>query len=182
MGVGAIVTIAVIVILLVYGVMIYNNLVTLKHGVTKAWSNIDVLLKQRNDELPKLVETCKQYMQYEQETLERVMKARAAVAAAREKADVGALGPAESELRLGLGVNYRSSMRTASADAPDTETGETGAVPAYTFLDWNMGIRVMSVLIYFRFDNMSRQLAGDLPGLPFPVTRSAFGVKWTFLN
>ena len=86
------------------------------------------------------------------------------------------------ELRLGLGVNYRSSMRTASDDAPDTETGETGAVPAYTFLDWNMGIRVMSVLIYFRFDNMSRQLAGDLPGLPFPVTRSAFGVKWTFLN
>ncbi len=103
MGVGAIVTIAVIVILLVYGVMIYNNLVMLKHGVTKAWSNIDVLLKQRHDELPKLVETCKQYMQYEQETLERVMKARAAVAAAREKADVGALGPAESELRLGLG-------------------------------------------------------------------------------
>jgi len=73
MGVGAIVTIAVIVILLFYGVMIYNNLVTLKHGVTKAWSNIDVLLKQRHDELPKLVETCKQYMQYEQATLDRAL-------------------------------------------------------------------------------------------------------------
>jgi LemA protein len=69
MGTGTIVTIAVIGILLVYGVMIYNNLVTLKHGVAKAWSNIDVLLKQRHDELPKLVETCKQYMQYEKETL-----------------------------------------------------------------------------------------------------------------
>jgi LemA protein len=103
MGVGAIVTTAVIVIVLVYGMMIYNNLVTLKHGVTKAWSNIDVLLKQRHDELPKLVETCRQYMEYEAETLERVMKARAAVSSAREKGDVGALGPAESELRIGLG-------------------------------------------------------------------------------
>jgi LemA protein len=103
MGVGAIVMIAVTVILLVYGVMIYNNLVTLKHGVTKAWSNIDVLLKQRHDELPKLVETCRQYMEYEVDTLERVMKARAAVSSAREKGDVGALGPAESELRIGLG-------------------------------------------------------------------------------
>ena len=86
------------------------------------------------------------------------------------------------EVRLGVGVNYRSSMRTASADAPTTETAETGAVPAYTFLDWNMEIRVMTVLIYFRFDNMSRAAASDLPGLAFPVTRSAFGVKWEFLN
>ena len=42
----------------------------LKHGVSKAWSSIDVLIKQRHDELPKLVETCKQYMQHERTTLE----------------------------------------------------------------------------------------------------------------
>ena len=54
--------------LALYGVTLYNNLVSLKHNVDKAWSNIDVLLKQRHDELPKLVETCKQYMQYEQDT------------------------------------------------------------------------------------------------------------------
>ncbi len=76
MGVASFVMIAVIVVLLAYGIMIYNNLVTLKHAVSKAWANIDVLLKQRHDELPKLVETCKQYMQYEQETLERVMRAQ----------------------------------------------------------------------------------------------------------
>ncbi|MES9903929.1 MAG: LemA family protein [Sedimenticola sp.] len=86
-----------------YAIILYNNLVNLKHGVTKAWANIDVLLKQRHDELPKLVETCKQYMQYEQETLERVMQARAAVASAREQENVGALGGAETQLRLGLG-------------------------------------------------------------------------------
>jgi LemA protein len=90
-------------VILIYGVIIYNNLVRLKHAVTKAWSNIDVLLKQRHDELPKLVSTCKQYMQYEQETLERVMKARAAVSSAMQKGDVGGVGSAEGQLRLGLG-------------------------------------------------------------------------------
>lgn len=85
-----------------YGVLVYNGLVQLKHNVAKAWANIDVLLKQRHDELPKLVETCRQYMKYEQETLERVMQARARVSAAREAHDVGALGQAEGDLRSGL--------------------------------------------------------------------------------
>ncbi|MGD8851264.1 MAG: LemA family protein, partial [Gammaproteobacteria bacterium] len=68
-----------------------------------AWSNIDVLLKQRHDELPKLIEVCKEYMGYEKDTMERIIKARSAVATARERSDVNALGAAESELRLGLG-------------------------------------------------------------------------------
>ena len=89
--------------LVIYAIALYNNLVSLKHNVDKAWSNIDVLLKQRHDELPKLVEICKQYMQFEQETLEKVMQARSAVASAREKGDVAALGPAETQLRMGLG-------------------------------------------------------------------------------
>ena len=86
-----------------YTVILYNNLVALKHNVSKAWANIDVLLKQRHDELPKLVDTCKQYMSYEQETLQKVMQARAAVSSAREKGDIGALGQAETQLRMGLG-------------------------------------------------------------------------------
>jgi LemA protein len=44
--------------LVLYAIIVYNALVTLKHNVSKAWSNIDVLLKQRHDELPKLVEIC----------------------------------------------------------------------------------------------------------------------------
>ena len=47
--------------------------------MSKAWANVDVLLKQRGDELPKLVATCKQYMAHEQDTLERVIKARGTV-------------------------------------------------------------------------------------------------------
>lgn len=93
----------VLVVLLVYGIQIYNRLVALKHNVSKAWSNIDVLLKQRHDELPKLVEVCKQYMGYEQETLQKVMEARSQVAQAREGGNMPALGAAETQLRLGLG-------------------------------------------------------------------------------
>jgi LemA protein len=90
-------------VLIIYLIQIYNGLVALKHNVSKAWSNIDVLLKQRHDELPKLVEVCKQYMGYEQETLIKVMEARSQVARAQEGGDIGALGTAETQLRLGLG-------------------------------------------------------------------------------
>lgn len=90
-------------VLVVYVVMIYNSLVRMKNGVSKAWANIDVLLKQRHDELPKLVDTCRQYMKHEQETLEKVTQARARVSAARESHDLGALGLAEGALRSGLG-------------------------------------------------------------------------------
>ncbi len=88
---------------LIYIVSLYNHLVQLKHGVAKAWANIDILLKQRHDELPKLVEVCKQYKQFEQETLQRVIAARSQVQAAREGQDIAALGKAEGMLRAGLG-------------------------------------------------------------------------------
>ena len=94
---------ALIVIALIYGIMMYNRLVRLKHNFRKAWGNIDVLLKQRHDELPKLVATCKQYMEYEQATLERVIAARSRVADARERGDIPALGAAEGAMRMGLG-------------------------------------------------------------------------------
>ena len=87
----------------IYFIAIYNALVNIKHNVTKSWANIDVLLKQRHDELPKLIEVCKQYMGYEQETMEKIMQARSAVSSAREQGDVEGLGIAETQLRVGLG-------------------------------------------------------------------------------
>lgn len=59
-----------------YGVVIYNSIVMLKNNIDKTWSNIDVLLKQRYDEIPKLVGVCEGYMKHERETLEAVIKAR----------------------------------------------------------------------------------------------------------
>ena len=120
MDVSSIIFLGILAALVMYAVTLYNNLVSLKHNVSKAWSNIDVLLKQRHDELPKLVETCRQYMGYEQETLEKVMLARSAVAAAREQGDVSSLGPAETQLRMGLGNLF------AVAEAyPELKANET---------------------------------------------------------
>jgi LemA protein len=64
--------------LFIYFITIYNSLVRLRNDIDKAWANIDVLLKQRHDELPKLIETCKGYMQYEQKTFLAITEARAA--------------------------------------------------------------------------------------------------------
>ncbi|MGA6982637.1 MAG: LemA family protein [Candidatus Sulfotelmatobacter sp.] len=63
---------------LVYTVILYNELVRLRNDNDRAWANIDVLLKQRHDEIPNLVETVKGYMQHEQQTLLAVTQARAA--------------------------------------------------------------------------------------------------------
>lgn len=120
MGITTFIFLGLTAVVVVYAIMIYNNLVQLKHSVSQAWANIDVLLKQRHDELPKLVETCKQFMKFEQDTLEKVMAARARVAAAREAGDVAALGPAETQLRLGLGNLF------AVAEAyPDLKSSES---------------------------------------------------------
>ena len=91
---GVLITLAVLLILalivigiILYFVGIYNNLVTLKNDIDRSFSNIDVLLKQRHDELPKLIETCKGYMQYEQKTLLAITEARAAYARATTPAE-----------------------------------------------------------------------------------------------
>ncbi len=106
MHVGTIVLLVFITLLLGYGTALYNGLVTLKHNVLKAWANIDVLLKQRHDELPKLVEICRQYMQHEQDTLVKVTSARAAVFSANQSHDVAAVGAGEDSLRRSLGQLY----------------------------------------------------------------------------
>jgi LemA protein len=103
MSISAAIVLGVIIVALLYAMVVYNGLVQLKHNVAKAWANVDVLLKQRHDELPKLVQVCRQYKQFEQETLQRVTEARARVASARKNHDVPALGQAEGMLRFGLG-------------------------------------------------------------------------------
>jgi len=120
MDIFAFVVLGLILVIAVYFGLTYNGLVQVKHNVAKAWANIDVLLKQRHDELPKLVETCKQYGRFEQETLQKVMDARARVSSARESQNIAALGTAEGALRGSLGQLF------ALAEAyPDLKTNQT---------------------------------------------------------
>lgn len=111
MNVGTLLVLLLIAVVLGYAILLYNGLVTLKHNVLRAWANIDVLLVQRHDELPKLVEICRHYMQHEQDTLVRVAAARAAVFDANQRHDITAVGAGEGELRRGLGQLYAVAER-----------------------------------------------------------------------
>ncbi len=100
--------------LAIYFITIYNSLVRLKNDIDKAWANIDVLLKQRHDELPKLIETCKGYMQYEQETLQKVVQARIAFSQA---STVGQKAQADNMITAAL-----KSLFALSESYPDLKT------------------------------------------------------------
>jgi LemA protein len=83
-----------------YGMLLYNSLVQVKHNVDQAFANIDVLLKQRRDELPKLIDSVRGYMQHERDLLERITQLRARAGAAPSE---GERLKAEGELSAGLG-------------------------------------------------------------------------------
>jgi len=94
---------ALLVVVAVYVIRIYNGLVALRENVRKAWSNIDVLLTQRHDELPKLVETCKRYMAYGAgDARARDARTHGGLQGPGHR-DVAALGAASSTCAKGLG-------------------------------------------------------------------------------
>ncbi|MCL6566509.1 MAG: LemA family protein [Acidobacteriia bacterium] len=103
------VVLAILAGLVLWFVGVYNRLVRLRNDVDRAWANIDVLLRQRHDELPKLVDTCKGYMQYEQETLQRITEARSRVMSAgsvAEKAQADSLLTAALRQLFAVAENY----------------------------------------------------------------------------
>ena len=79
---GAMIVFLLVVGLGIYFAIVFHSLVLLRNNIDKAWANVDVLLKQRHDELPKLIAPCKGYRQYEQQTLLAVTDARSAYARA----------------------------------------------------------------------------------------------------
>jgi LemA protein len=68
--------------LLIYTVILYNGLILLKVNIDKAWANIDVLLKQRHDEVPNLVAVVEGVKNFEQKVLTELTQARSAAMAA----------------------------------------------------------------------------------------------------
>jgi len=82
-----------------YFVSVYNGLIVVSRNIDKAWANIDVLLKQRHDEIPKLINVCEGYMKYERETLEKITAARTSCIGAKS---VGESSAAEGDLAKSL--------------------------------------------------------------------------------
>jgi len=86
-----------------YALSIYNGLVALRNNIGRSWANIDVLLKQRHDELPKLVKTCEGYMRHERGVFDKLSEARAALAGATTVAERAG---AEGMLNRALGAIF----------------------------------------------------------------------------
>jgi LemA protein len=99
-----IIVVAVIVLLIVLAIGIYNALIRLRNQVDNSWSQIDVQLKRRHDLIPNLVETAKGYMQHERGTFEAITQARSQAMGAKTVAEAGkaegALGEALSKFML----------------------------------------------------------------------------------
>jgi LemA protein len=94
-GIGGWIFLAVVVVIVLWTVALYNGLVTLRNRFRNAFAQIDVQLKRRYDLIPNLVETAKAYLAHERQTLEAVIAARTGAVQAAQRA-AGEPGGAEA--------------------------------------------------------------------------------------
>ncbi len=111
--------IGIVVLLGLFGVVIYNSLISLRNRVDNAWAQIDVQLKRRHDLIPNLVETVKGYASHEKETLEAVTNARSAAMAGQAQGDVAKTAQAENMLSGAL-----KSLFALSESYPDLKANQ----------------------------------------------------------
>jgi len=107
-----------IVAAVIWFVTAYNTLDAASQRAALAWGNIDQLLRQRHDDIPRLLDLYRQYVTHEQATFDRALEARGAILGARQSQDIAALGRAEQELRVAL-AHLRGLATTAAAYAAD---------------------------------------------------------------
>ncbi len=100
MSVGDIILIVVVVGIILWVIIGYNSLVSIRNQVDNAWRQIDVQLKRRHDLIPNLVDAVKGYMQFERDTLTQVVEARAKAVSATDQAS---RIQAENQITTGLG-------------------------------------------------------------------------------
>jgi LemA protein len=94
---GWIILIVVVAAIALFLVFTYNGLVRLRNMVDEAWNQISVQLKRRHDLIPNLVNAVKGYMDFEQETLTRVVEARSAAVTAQQAGPAAAAQSAQAE-------------------------------------------------------------------------------------
>jgi LemA protein len=121
---GIWIVVGIVVLVLIWLVLTYNGLVTLRNRTQEAWSEIDVELKRRHDLIPNLVQTVQGYMGHERGTLEAVTNARAGAVAAGASGDPAKIGAAENMLTQSL-----RSLFAVSENYPDLK-----AIAAFTNL------------------------------------------------
>ena len=116
MAIANIILLAIVIILVAWGIGIYNRLIKLKILVEEGWSIIDVFLKKRYDLIPNLVETVKGYAAHEKETFETIARARSQAMGAKDIAS-----RMDSENALG---NVLGRLMVVSENYPELKANE----------------------------------------------------------
>jgi LemA protein len=162
------IVIAIVVLVLIWLVLTYNGLVTLRNRTQEAWSEIDVELKRRHDLIPNLVQTVQGYMGHERGTLEAVTNARAGAVAAGATGDPAKIGQAENMLTQSL-----RSLFAVSENYPDLK-----AISAFTNLQEQLTATEDKIEFSRRFYNGNvRDYNIKLQTLPTSLIAGVLGFK-----
>ena len=145
--------IAVIIILVLAFVSIYNSLIRLRNQVDRAWANIDVLLKQRFDEIPQLVQVIEQYVNYENSIITKLVDARKNYASARsvhEKMESSQQASSAFQGLLALGENYpelrsNDNFKQLQSRISDLENQLSDRRESYNETVTNFNTRIMQL-------------------------------------
>jgi LemA protein len=162
------IVVAIIVVLVVLAIALYNGLIRRRNNVENAWAQIDVQLKRRLDLIPNLVETVKGYAAHERETLEAVVEARnkALAAPATPVAQAGADGQLTTALRglLALSEAYPDLKANTNFLQLQEELTATEGRVAYarqfyndTVLGYNNKLDTFPSVIFARMLNFKRR-------------------------
>ena len=152
---------------------IYNGLVAMRNDINKSWANIDVLLKQRHDELPRLLDVCKGYMQYERETLQRLIEARSRYATA---VNIDQKAKASGDLSASVGKlfavaeNYPALQANASFLELEKRISELESQIADRREFYNDSITIFNTRLQVMPDTFVARFFGMRPRFMFPVT------------
>ena len=165
---GTWIVIGIVVLVLIWLVLTYNGLVTLRNRTQEAWSEIDVELKRRHDLIPNLVQTVQGYMGHERGTLEAVTNARAGAVAAGASGDPAKIGAAENMLTQSL-----RSLFAVSQNYPDLK-----AIAAFTNLQEQLTATEDKIEFSRRFYNGNvRDYNIKLQTLPTSLIAGVLGFK-----
>ena len=157
-----------VVLVVIWLVLTYNGLVTLRNRTQEAWSEIDVELKRRHDLIPNLVQTAQGYMGHERGTLEAVTNARAGAVAAGASGDPAKIGAAENMLTQSL-----RSLFAVSENYPDLK-----AIAAFTNLQEQLTATEDKIEFSRRFYNGNvRDYNIKLQTLPTSLIAGVIGFK-----
>ncbi len=158
---------------LIYAGVIYNGLVAMRNDIDKSWANVDVLLKQRHDEVPRLVHVCKGYMHHERETLQRLIEARSLYSAAatiEQKVQAsGGLSASVGNL-FAVAENYPALQANASFLELQKRITELESQIADRREFYNDAINVFNTRIQQLPDTLIASLFGIRPRLMFLVS------------